>query len=63
MGAQDTGVDKAVLQAAAVLSSPFPGVTQGGANSLGTPTVSRVTLTMQPTQKPLSNYTTAKKEM
>lgn len=41
------------LQAASVPSTAFPGVTQGGASSLGTPTGSRVTLTMQPTQKPL----------
>lgn len=45
--------ERAVLQAAVVLSTPFPGVTQGGARSMGTPTGSRATLTIQPTQKPL----------
>lgn len=53
MGAQVPGADRAILHIAVILSSLFPGETQGGISSLGTHTGSRMTLTLQPTQKPL----------
>lgn len=54
MGPQVPRAGRAVIQfQAAVLSSWFSGGTYEGTSSLGTPTGSRVTLTMQPTQKPL----------